>query len=928
MGSDERFVVLVGVVLVLSLMPFSMSDDAAVMKALRGSITSPGLNWTSADVCSWSNVRCDNGPGRVTAIQIPNLNLAGTLPKDLGQLGQLQHFDCRANNFTGAFPHLATTLQTLNINNNGFTSFPEDFFEGMSSLQVVSIGANSFSQWKVPESLKDCVSLTSFSAIGANFSGKIPEFFGSTGPFGSLQNLSLSFNNFDGGLPDSFSGSGIQHLWVNVLPGNNKLSGTLSVLQNMTSLRQIWVHGNNFTGPIPDFSNHDSLYDVSLRDNKLTGVVPESLVNLPSLKVVNLTNNRLQGPPPKFRDGVRVDDVINQGNQFCTNVIGGKCSEIVDILLKVVEPLGYPLMLAESWSGNDPCGGNGWMGIDCDGGIVRGINFQNKGFSGTISPSFAKLTNVTRLLLNNNRLTGTIPEELTTMPNLMVLDVSNNQLYGKVPKFREGVKVNTSGNPDIGKDKPSGGGGSSSGGVSGHTGVIVGVVVGILVLLVAGILLYKYCGKNKGGGKAQPPNAIVVHPRRSGEGDALKISVADATAAAAAASASASSPKSDVHHVEASNFVISIQVLRQVTNNFSQENILGKGGFGTVYKGELPDGTQIAVKRMESGVVGEGEKGLTEFNSEIAVLTKVRHRHLVELIGHCLDGHEGLLVYEYMPQGPLSRHLFDWKDEGIKPLEWKQRLIIALDVARGVEYLHNLAQQIFIHRDLKPSNILLGHDLRAKVSDFGLVRLAPEGQTSFETRLAGTFGYLAPEYAVTGRVTTKVDVYSFGVVLMEMITGRKAIDNSQQEENIHLVTWFRRMLLNKDSFRKAIDPAIDTVDEETLASVITVSDLAGHCCAREPYQRPDMGHVVNVLAPLVEVWKPTEPRGEDTFAINFDESLPEALSKWQAYEGTSTMDISSSSSSTSMLTSRDNTQSSIPNRPVGFAETFTSYDGR
>ncbi|RYQ86679.1 hypothetical protein Ahy_B10g106316 [Arachis hypogaea] len=783
MGSDERFVVLVGVVLVLSLMPFSMSDDAAVMKALRGSITSPGLNWTSADVCSWSNVRCDNGPGRVTAIQIANLNLAGTLPKDLGQLGQLQHFDCRANNFTGAFPHLATTLQTLNINNNGFTSFPEDFFEGMSSLQVVSIGSNSFSQWKVPESLKDCVSLTSFSAIGANFSGKIPEFFGSSGPFGSLQNLSLSFNNFDGGLPDSFSGSGIQNLWVNVLPGNNKLSGTLSVLQNMTSLRQIWVHGNNFTGPIPDFSNHDSLYDVSLRDNKLTGVVPESLVNLPSLKVVNLTNNRLQGPPPKFRDGVRVDDVINQGNQFCTNVIGGKCSEIVDILLKVVEPLGYPLMLAESWSGNDPCGGNGWMGIDCDGGIVRGINFQNKGFSGTISPSFAKLTNVTRLLLNNNRLTGTIPEELTSMPNLMVLDVSNNQLYGKVPKFREGVKVNTGGNPDIGKDKPSGGGGSSSGGISGHTGVIVGVVVGILVLLVAGLLLYKYCGKNKGGGNAQPPNnAIVVHPRRSGEGDALKISVADA--AAASASASASSPKSDVHHVEASNFVISIQVLRQVTNNFSQENILGKGGFGTVYKGELPDGTQIAVKRMESGVVGE----------------------------------------------------------------------------------------------------------------------------------------------VTGRVTTKVDVYSFGVVLMEMITGRKAIDNSQQEENIHLVTWFRRMLLNKDSFRKAIDPAIDTVDEETLASVITVADLAGHCCAREPYQRPDMGHVVNVLAPLVEVWKPTEQRGEDTFAINFDESLPEALSKWQAYEGTSTMDISSSS--TSMLTSRDNTQSSIPNRPVGFAETFTSYDGR
>ncbi|MED6194082.1 mitogen activated protein kinase [Stylosanthes scabra] len=329
---------------------------------------------------------------------------------------------------------------------------------------------------------------------------------------------------------------------------------------------------------------------------------------------------------------------------------------------------------------------------------------------------------------------------------------------------------------------------------------------------------------------------------------------------------------------------------------------------------------------MESGVVGEGEKGLTEFKSEIAVLTKVRHRHLVALHGHCLDGREGHLVYEYMPQGPLSRHLFDWKEEGIKPLEWKQRLIIALDVARGVEYLHNLAQQIFIHRDLKPSNILLGDDMRAKVSDFGLVRLAPEGQTSFETRLAGTFGYLAPEYAATGRVTKKVDVYSFGVILMEMITGRKAIDNSQPEENIHLVTWFRRKLIEKDSFKKVIDPVIDTLDEETLASITTVAELAAHCCAREPYQRPDMGHVVNVLAPLVDVWKPTELNGDDMFGIDLDMSLPQALSKWQAFEGTSTMDISSSSSS--LLTSAENTQTSIPTRPAGFADSFTSSDGR
>jgi serine/threonine protein kinase len=197
--------------------------------------------------------------------------------------------------------------------------------------------------------------------------------------------------------------------------------------------------------------------------------------------------------------------------------------------------------------------------------------------------------------------------------------------------------------------------------------------------------------------------------------------------------------------VEAGRMAFTIQGLRSVTNNFSEQNILGRGGFGVVYRGELEDGTQVAVKRMEAAVVSS--KGLNEFQSEIAVLTKVKHRHLVGLLGYCAEGMERLLVYEYMPQGTLAQHLFEYKEMNEKPLTWKMRLAIALDVARGLEYLHNLAHRSFIHRDLKPSNILLTDDFRAKVSDFGLVKLAPEGKYSVETRLAGTFGYLAPEYA-------------------------------------------------------------------------------------------------------------------------------------------------------------------------------------
>ncbi|XP_058724056.1 receptor-like kinase TMK4 isoform X1 [Vicia villosa] len=278
-------------------------------------------------------------------------------------------------------------------------------------------------------------------------------------------------------------------------------------------------------------------------------------------------------------------------------------------------------------------------------------------------------------------------------------------------------------------------------------------------------------------------------------------------------------------------------------------------------------------------------KELNEFQAEISVLTKVRHRHLVALLGYCINGNERLLVYEHMPQGTLTHHLFECEENGYTPLTWKQRLAIALDVGRGIEYLHNLAQQSFIHRDLKPSNILLGNDMRAKVADFGLVKNAPDGNYSLETRLAGTFGYLAPEYAATGRVTTKVEVYAFGVVLMELITGKKALDDSVPDERSHLVTWFRRVLINKENVPKTIDQTLNP-DEETMLSIYKMAELAGHCTAREPYQRPDMGHPVNVLVPLVEQWKPSIDTDESGYGVELN--LPRALQRWQDNEGTST----------------------------------------
>uniref|UniRef100_A0A0D3DA81 Protein kinase domain-containing protein n=2 Tax=Brassica oleracea var. oleracea TaxID=109376 RepID=A0A0D3DA81_BRAOL len=429
--------------------------------------------------------------------------------------------------------------------------------------------------------------------------------------------------------------------------------------------------------------------------------------------------------------------------------------------------------------------------------------------------------------------------------------------YCDVPKFSASVKVLTSG----------GGGCGESSKKSSIVRIILPVLVGALCLVGLGVCLY--AKKRRRPAKVQSPNTnMVIHPHHSGDSDAIELAVA-----AESSYSHSGSANSDIHVVESGNLVISIQVLRSVTNNFSEENILGTGGFGVVYKGELNDGTKIAVKRMESSASVVSDKGLAEFKSEIDVLTKMRHRHLVALLGYCLDGNERLLVYEYMPRGTLSQHLFHWKEEERKPLDWTRRLAIALDVARGVEYLHTFAHQSFIHRDLKPSNILLGDDMRAKVSDFGLVRLAPEGNYSIETRVAGTFGYLAPEYAVTGRVTTMVDIYSLGVILMELVTGRKALDVTQREDSVHLVTWFRRVAASKvrdeNAFKNAIDPNIK-LDEETLASVEKVWELAGYCCAREPYQRPDMSHIVNVLSSLTVQWKPTDVEPDDLNGIDYD----------------------------------------------------------
>ncbi|URE22208.1 STYKc [Musa troglodytarum] len=232
--------------------------------------------------------------------------------------------------------------------------------------------------------------------------------------------------------------------------------------------------------------------------------------------------------------------------------------------------------------------------------------------------------------------------------------------------------------------------------------------------------------------------------------------------------------------------VFTYRELAAATGSFSSENLLGEGGFGRVYKGQLKVTNEVvAVKQLDR----KGLQGNREFLVEVLMLSLLHHPKLVKLLGYCADGNHRILVYEYMPLGSLEQHLLDIKPNA-KPLDWHTRMKIAAGAAKGLEYLHEIATPPVIYRDFKASNILLDEEYNPKLSDFGLAKVGPVGDKSHvSTRVMGTYGYCAPEHAITGQLTKMSDVYSFGVVLLELITGRRAIDLNRPKREQHLVHW-------------------------------------------------------------------------------------------------------------------------------------------
>ncbi|KAJ0230799.1 Proline-rich receptor-like protein kinase PERK8 [Hirschfeldia incana] len=405
---------------------------------------------------------------------------------------------------------------------------------------------------------------------------------------------------------------------------------------------------------------------------------------------------------------------------------------------------------------------------------------------------------------------------------------------------------NGNGNNNTSSSSPSGGLGT--GGIA-----AIGVIVGLLLLSLLFLALWltrKRKRKDPGAfvGYTMPPSGY-----SSPQGSDVVLFNTNASAPNKMRSHSgndymyASSESGMVNSNQGRSW-FSYDELAQVTNGFSQKNLLGEGGFGCVYKGVLADGREVAVKQLKIG----GSQGEREFKAEVEIISRVHHRHLVTLVGYCISEQHRLLVYDYVPNNTLHYHLHA---PGRPVMTWETRVKVAAGAARGIAYLHEDCHPRIIHRDIKSSNILLDNSFEALVADFGLAKIAQELDlnTHVSTRVMGTFGYMAPEYATSGKLSEKADVYSYGVILLELITGRKPVDTSQPLGDESLVEWARPLLsqaIENEDFEGLVDPRLG--DNFIPGEMFRMVEAAAACVRHSAARRPKMSQVVRALDTLEE----------------------------------------------------------------------------
>ncbi|KAJ9694625.1 hypothetical protein PVL29_010210 [Vitis rotundifolia] len=502
---------------------------------------------------------------------------------------------------------------------------------------------------------------------------------------------------------------------------------------------------------------------------------------------------------------------------------------------------------SEDWAkeGGDPCLPVPWSWVACNSDPqprIVSIHLSGKNLTGNIPtdltklnglvelwldgnaltgpiPDFTGLINLKTIHLENNQLSGELPSSLVDLQSLKELYVQNNMLSGKVPSglLNENLDFNYSGNYNLHK--------GSTGGR--HIGIIIGSSVGAVVLLIATIAscLFIHKGKKRYYEQDQLGHALPAQRIVSSLNDAA---------------------------TEAAN-CFSLSEIEDATRKFEKK--IGSGGFGVVYYGKMKDGKEIAVKVL----INNSYQGNREFSNEVTLLSRIHHRNLVQFLGYCQEQGRSMLVYEFMHNGTLKEHLYGplTHERGIS---WIKRLEIAEDAAKGIEYLHTGCVPSIIHRDLKSSNILLDKYMKAKVSDFGLSKLAVDGSSHVSSVVRGTVGYLDPEYYISQQLTDKSDVYSFGVILLELISGQEAISNESFGVNCRNIVQWAKLHIESGDIQGIIDPSLR--DEYDIQSMWKIAEKALMCVQPHGSMRPPISEVIKEIQEAISIERAAEAARE------------------------------------------------------------------
>ncbi|XP_054794043.1 LRR receptor-like serine/threonine-protein kinase IOS1 isoform X4 [Prosopis cineraria] len=481
-----------------------------------------------------------------------------------------------------------------------------------------------------------------------------------------------------------------------------------------------------------------------------------------------------------------------------------------------ISTIKYSYGVTRNWQG-DPCGPLAyiWEGLNCtyngqNSPRITTLNLSSSGLAGQIDPSISKFTMLEKLDLSNNSLNGSVPNFLSQLQNLKILNLESNNFTGTVPtdlienSKKGSLLLSVGQNPYLCE---------SSSCNKKKNNIIIPIVVpvgGVLILLVAAAAIFSTIKRIKRRGSIETSQQVEKFEEQNDT------------------------------YLQATKRQYPYPDVLKMTNDFS--TILGKGGFGTVYLGYI-DETPVAVKMLSPSSV----QGYQQFQAEVKLLMRVHHRNLTSLIGYCNEETNKGLIYEYMANGNLQEHL-SGQDRKTKLLKWEDRLCIALDTASGLEYLHKGCRPPIIHRDVKSSNILLNENFSAKIADFGLSKTIPtDSGTHVSTAVAGTPGYLDPEYYITNRLTEKSDVFSFGVVLLEIITSLPAI--SRNHEKTHISEWVSSMV-DKGDIKAIVDSRLSGDFDSN--SVWRAVEMAMTCVSPNPNNRPTMSEVVNELKECLE----------------------------------------------------------------------------